>query len=111
MSLGHLTQIVGHDEAVRIVAAKLIRFAAPLKLPPRERGIANIRRIGDVEIWFDPVNVGIARFHFVTSDDCELDVSVDFSELSSDYLENMVVDVQKKLNEHRARRRGMSIVH
>lgn len=100
----HFTQIIGADEAVRVVCGKLDRFAAPLKLPPRERGVANLRRVGDVEVWFDPQNVGVARFHFVTPDDCELDVKVDFSELSSDYLDEMVTGVQKGLNEHRAKR-------
>lgn len=101
---GHFTQIIGIDEAVRIVCEKLNRFAAPLKLPPRERGIANLRRVGDVEVWFDPVNAGIARFHAVTNDDCEVDVKVDFAEMSSDYLEEMVVGIQQELNKHRAKR-------
>lgn len=108
---GHFTQIIGADEAVRIVCQKLDRFAAPLKLPPRERGIANLRRIGDVEVWFDPANVGIARFHLVSHDNAEIDVKVDFSELSSDYLAEMVAGVQKELNKHRANRRGMTVVH
>jgi hypothetical protein len=107
----HFTQIVGADEAVRIVCQKLNRFAAPLKLPPMLRGLANVRRLGDVDVWFVPQNAGIARFHAVTHDDISIDVGVDFSELSSDYLEEMVAGVQKELNKHRAGRRGMTVVH
>lgn len=105
----HFTQIVGADEAVRMVCQRLARFAVPLKLPPMQRA-PNLRRVGDVEIWFDPANAGVARFHLVTKDDAEVDVEVDFSKLSSDYLEGMVAGVQSSLCEHRAKRRGMSVV-
>ena len=98
----HFTQIIGADEAVRIVCQKLDRFAAPLKLPPQVRAV-NVRRVGDVEVWFDPINAGIARFHIVTHDNCDVDVKVDFAELSSDYLDEMVAGVQQELNKHRAK--------
>ena len=99
----HFTQIIGAEEAVRIVCQKLDRFAAPLKLPPMRRA-ANVLRIGEVEVWFDPENAGVARFHAVTHDDCSIDVGVDFSELSSDYLDEMVAGIQQELNKHRAGR-------
>lgn len=99
----HFTQIIGAEEAVRIVCQKLDRFAAHNKLPPRMRA-ANVRRVGDVEVWFSPDEPGVARFHVVTHDNCDVDVKVDFAELSSDYLDEMVAGVKQELNKHRAGR-------
>lgn len=106
----YFTAIVGVDEAVRLVCDKLSRFAAPNKLPPRQRG-ENLRRVGNVEIWFDPVNTGIARFHVVTADDCDVDVTVDFAELSSEYLDDIVLSVQQELNKHRSERGHNRMMH
>ena len=110
----HFTQIIGADEAVRIVCQKLDRFAAPNKIHPHGfhvRFYENIRKLGNIEVWFDPRTTGVARFHTVTHDDISIDVAVDFSELSSDYLDEMLSGVQQELNKHRANRRGMTVVH
>lgn len=106
-----ITQIVGADEAVRLVCEKLARFAAPHKLPAMDGDFANIRRLGNVDIWFDPENAGQARFHAVTHDNIGIDVTVDFTELSSEYLADMVAGVRSEIDKHRGGRRHLHVVH
>lgn len=99
-------QTVGVDDAVRVVLAELKRFAAPYKLPPLPEA-ANLRRYGDIDVFFDMQNDGIAIFHMVTFDDIEVSVSVDFVELDREYLDEIAVRVSNDINEHRGKRKPL----
>lgn len=100
-----LTQIAGIDETVRIVLARLNPFAAKNKIPNRQEQHYNLRKVGNIEIWFSMEEVGVARFHLVTKDDVDVDVRIDFADITSEYLNNMVEDVKSAVNKHKAERR------
>ena len=100
-----ITQVIGAEEAVKLVCRELNkRFAAPNKIPRRDGEFENYRRYGDVEIWFDMENVGQARFHCVTWDSCEMEVVVDFAAITREYLDDLMNQCETKLRTHRGNR-------
>ncbi len=106
-----ITQTIGIEESVRVVARTLKRFAAPGKLPNRDGMYQNLRRVGDIEIFFDvrEDRVGHAAFHFVTWDNVDVSVDVDFSALTREYLQNLENEVLSKMNQHRTTRETLII--
>lgn len=101
---------IGLEEAVRIICRELERFAAPGKLPSHDNNrYPNLRRHGDIDIFFDMKKVGHAQFHFVTWDNCEANVVVDFTKMDRAYLANLVKQVEDDLNRHRSNRGALLI--
>jgi len=95
---------IGPEEAVRVVLNELKRFAAPRKLVRRKEQHENLKQVGNIEIFFDMIETGKAAFHFVTHDDIEVAVSVDFTEMDRDYLDGIVRAVREDIDKHRAKR-------
>jgi hypothetical protein len=95
--------IASIESAVRYVAKEFARFSAPNKLPPKEYA-DNIRRIGDIDIFFDFERPGVAVYHFVTWDNIEVSVGFDFTMLDREYMADMMRDIQKRIDEHRGNR-------
>jgi len=101
----NICMVVGVNDAVRVVVDALKRFAAPDKLPPPETA-KNMRRIGDIDVFFDvrEGHEGEARFYLVTHDNIWIDTKVDFKELTREYLDEIVRNVEDKLGEVRCKR-------
>ncbi len=109
-----IAMTVGPEDSVRVVLNELDKFAAPNKLPPRRLDEAeNVRRYGDIDVFLG-FSVDDAKptatFHFVTHDDCELSVTVDFTVLDREYLDRLQYDVRKNIAQHRGQRNGISLV-
>lgn len=101
---------IGPDEALRVVLKELERFAAPRKLPATSREAENLRRYKNVEVWFDMNTAGLASFHFITHDNIEMSIQINFLDLDREYLDSMNHDIQKELNNHRANRKGLRVI-
>jgi hypothetical protein len=80
------------------------RFAAPNKLPDRGGQYENFRRVGNVEIWFSKHATGVARFHCATWDNIDVDVGVEFQEFDREYLDDLMSQIDVKINEYRIQR-------
>jgi hypothetical protein len=106
----NVCQVIGIDEAVRLVCKELEQFAAPGKLPDYREQYENLRRHGNIDIFFDMEEVGVAHFHFVTWDDVEVNAEFDFGELTREYLDKRVAEIRDKINEHRASRKPGSLI-
>lgn len=106
----NICMVVGVEDAVRVVLDAVKRFAAPDKLPPRERA-GNLRRYGDVEVFFDMLDghEGEANFHFVTHDDIEINFNLDFKALDRELIDQLARNIEDAIGQRR-KQRGASVL-
>lgn len=106
----NVCMVVGVDDAVRVVLDAVKRFAAPDKLPPSERA-GNMRRYGDVEVFFDmrDGHEGEAHFHFVTHDDIEISFNLDFKVLDREGIDQLARNIEDAIGQKR-KQRGVSVL-
>lgn len=81
------------------------RFAAPDKLPPRDRA-DNLRRYGDVDVFFDmrEGHEGEANFYFVTHDNLTINFTVDFKSLDREIIDQLARNIEDAINIRRKTR-------
>ncbi len=96
---------IGPEEAVRVVLNELERFAAPRKLICRKERHENLKQVGNIEIFYDVIETGKAAFHFVTYDDIEVAVDVNFTKMDREYLDDLIHAVREDIDKHRAERK------
>lgn len=97
-----LAFLIGVEDAVKEVAKRLALYAAPNKMPNYVENFDNLRRLHDIDIFFG--KPGIAVYHFVTHDDIEVNIQIDFAELTREGLDAQVEEVRKTIDRHRAQR-------
>lgn len=97
-----LAFLAGHEAAVKEVAKRLALWSAPSKLPNYVENFANLKRLHDIDIFFG--EPGIAIYHFVTHDDIEVSLEIDFAKLTREGLDAHVENVRQTIDRHRAQR-------
>lgn len=109
----NICMVVGVDDAVRVVADVMKPFAAPGKLPPYNNEFGNLRRIGDIEAFFDmrDGHEGEAMFRFVTHDNIEIVMNIDFKSLTREYLDGMAKELEDKIGQKRRQRGAAHLFH
>lgn len=108
----NICMLVGVDDSVRVVLDAVKRFAAPDKLPPRE--IAdNLRRYGDIDVFFDmrEGHEGEANFFFITYDNLTVNFTVDFKSLDRDLIDQLSFSIEEAINIRRKTRITGSTFH
>lgn len=108
----NICMVVGVEDAVRVVLGAIKHLAAPDKLPRRE-DFDNLRRYGDVEVFFDmrPGQEGKANFHFVTHDNITVSFEVDFNTLNREVVEGLVPALEDAIGQKRRQRGAQSMFH
>lgn len=108
----NICMLVGVDDSVRVVLDAVKRFAAPDKLPQRE--IAdNLRRYGDIDVFFDmrEGHEGEANFFFVTYDNLTVNFTIDFKLLDRELIDKLSRDIEDAIGIRRKARDSGAIFH
>lgn len=108
----NICMVVGVEDALRVVLDAVKQFAAPDKLPRRDEAY-NLRRYGDIEVFFDmrEGQEGIAFLHFVTHDNITVSFSVDFKSLTRDTVNEIVRGVEDGIGQYRHQRGAAALFH
>lgn len=108
----NICMVVGVEDALRVVLDAVKHFAAPDKLPRRDRA-DNLRRYGDIEVFFDmrEGHEGMASFYFVTHDNITVSFSVDFKSLTREAVSEIVRGVEDGIGQYRHQRGAAALFH
>jgi len=96
---------VSTSELTCAIAGLLSRFASVSKT--RDAGMQNL--IHGVSVLGHVENPHLVRFGFVTPSDLEVGVVVDLRSVDRSYMDNLVMVLKQKIEDHQARRKPLEL--